>query len=64
MKPLSKRERTLNTLKLAGYHLDRTLWHNTYIENRVSWDVALEQWYRGQDLKKQGIHCGCFQCKQ
>jgi hypothetical protein len=63
MKKPSKREQTLYALRVAGYHLDSEAFLTLRINNRVSYEVALENWYRGQDIKKAGIPCGCFQCK-
>lgn len=42
------RKQTLACLKAAGAQNDRQAWTRLYIENRVSFSVAMQQWRDGQ----------------
>jgi hypothetical protein len=59
-----KREDALSALRIAGYHNDRVLFVRTYVENRVSRQVANEEYARGAGLKKLGVRCTCHECKR
>ncbi len=64
MKKPSKREQTLYALRVAGYHLDSEAFLRLRIDNRVSYEVALENWYRGQDIKKLASRADVSSAKQ
>lgn len=60
----SKRAIALGACRIAGYHDDTRTFVRTYIEGRISYGKATEQWHKGQQMKKSGVICECFHCKQ
>lgn len=60
----SKRQVALAKLRKAGYHEDRALFTQVYVEERVSLKVAKEQYQAGRRLKAAGVPCGCYKCRK
>lgn len=58
-----KRKDALNALRFAGYHGDNARATVLYIENRVSIAAANEAFAQGARAKRNGIPCGCNDCK-
>ena len=58
----TKRSLILASLRVAGYHNDTKTWTRTYVENRVSIQVAKQQWHTGQDMRSKGVPCSCSEC--
>ena len=63
MRSRMKRADALSTLRIAGYHNDQRAFVRTYVENRISRKVANEEFNRGAALKRAGVGCTCFECK-
>ena len=59
-----KRADALSTLRIAGYHGDQRTFVRTFVENRISRKVANEEFNRGIALKRAGVRCTCFECRQ
>jgi hypothetical protein len=51
-------------IREAGYHNDMKTMIQVYVENRISYDTAREHYFKGQEMRKQGVPCMCYQCKQ
>lgn len=60
----SQREVSLGLAKLAGYHNDSFSFARAYTEARVSYSNMLAAWREGVKAKKNGVPCGCFECKR
>ena len=58
-----KREHLLAHLRVAGYHEDRAAFTRLYIENRVSKKVADDAFNVGRTMRRNGVGCGCSDCK-
>lgn len=58
----SRRSIGLAKIKFAGYH--GTGYHILAIEYRISYAVALTEYYKGMDAKKAGVLCNCQSCKE
>lgn len=58
------RSAILALMKVAGYHDDSLGFTRLYVENRISRKSADEQWASGKQMKKNGVPCGCYTCKQ
>lgn len=59
-----KRSDALTHIRIAGYHGDRAAYTRLIIENRVSKAAAELQYQNGESMKRRGVACGCFQCKE
>jgi len=59
-----KRSDALSALRLAGYHNDSRAFTRTYVENRISYRVAQQEWRLGVSAKLAGVRCTCFECKE
>ena len=56
------RKTLLVRLRVAGYHEDRRDWTRLYVEGRVSFHVARQEWDRGQAMRSAGVRCTCREC--
>jgi hypothetical protein len=59
-----KRQDALGWLRIAGYHGDQAQFTRIYVENRVSYPVAIGQYREGARLKAVGMKCSCSECKR
>lgn len=59
-----KRKDALTLLRVAGYHNDQHAFMRAYIENRVSFAIASEEFRKGELAKRSGMPCTCFDCRQ
>lgn len=59
-----KRSVLLAALRVAGYHDDVRAWVRLYTENRVSRQVANEQWQLGKRMRSNGVRCSCYECNK
>jgi hypothetical protein len=64
MKKPSRREVALTKLRVAGYHTDSASFVRLYVEERVSYAVAKEQFRIGSEMRNAGTRCDCFECKR
>lgn len=62
MKKLSKHQVWLTNARIAGYHHDATTFTRLIIEARVARDAMNKAWRTGQEQRKNGMPCGCWQC--
>lgn len=60
----SKRALTLAAMRVAGYHEDTAEFTRLYIENRISYQVAQEEYEKGRRMRKSGVPCNCRVCKK
>lgn len=60
---MTKREKALNSIRLAGYHGDDGRAAELYIENRIAYPVYREWLQKGRKAKENGVPCGCDRCK-
>jgi hypothetical protein len=60
----SRREVALTKLRVAGYHADSASFVRLYVEERVSYGVAKEQFRIGAQMHTAGTPCDCFECKR
>lgn len=58
-----KRKDALNLLKFAGYHGDNATFTRVLIEERVSRASAQEAYLTGARARRNGVACGCNDCK-
>jgi hypothetical protein len=58
----SRREVALTKIRVAGYHEDRATFTRTYIEERVSYQVAKNAYADGQRFRASGVRCTCHDC--
>jgi hypothetical protein len=61
---MSKRDRALQCAKIAGYHEDRKTLTRLYIECRVNLHAMQAAFWAGQQAKKAGVKCGCYDCNK
>lgn len=59
---MTKREKAIATLKVAGYHQDKSLFTKVYIENRLNIQVAQQAYEVGYKMKQNGMKCNCCEC--
>lgn len=60
---MSKREKALAICRGAGYHGDQKAFTRAYIENKLSYSVAMEAYNAGIKAKENGMPCSCAKCK-
>lgn len=58
----SKRSMALGWIRIAGYHADDKAMVRLYVENRISYQVAIAEFRRGAEMKRAGVPCFCSQC--
>jgi hypothetical protein len=58
------RSDTLAALRVAGYHNDQRARVRLLVENRISREAADKAWATGGVQRRQGMPCGCLQCKE
>ena len=58
------RKMALEVIKVSGYHGDTKTFMQTYIENRISYQVAIKHWMLGKTFKANGVKCECSECKK
>lgn len=63
MKNPSRREVALAKFRVAGYHADSASFVRLYVEERVSYAVAKEQFRTGGEMCRSGVRCDCYECK-
>lgn len=61
---MNKRERTLASARIAGYHNDSAEFTSLMIYGRVARPALNEAWEEGVRLKAAGMKCDCYQCKK
>jgi hypothetical protein len=61
---MSKKEITLASCKVAGYHNDMKSFTRVYVESRLSLVVAQEAYNQGIKLRESGMKCTCSKCKE
>ena len=61
---MSKRETALAYIRIAGYHEDQKSFVRLYVENRISYQVAIASYRLGYQQKQNGMKCVCFECKK
>jgi len=61
---VSKRETSIALARVAGYHADRARFTRLVIESRVSFKTMREAFFTGEQMKKGGIPCNCYECKK
>jgi hypothetical protein len=55
----------MGNARIAGYHDDARLWVRTVVERkRTSYTVLQEQYQVGVKMKRQGVKCNCYTCKE
>lgn len=59
-----KRSTILALIRNAGYHNDSKELVRLYIENRVSYKVAQDEFRKGIRAKENGVPCTCSMCKK
>lgn len=60
----SKREIELSGFRFAGYHGDNAALTRKLIERRlVNREDAMAEFLIGIQQRKNGVSCGCYQCK-
>jgi hypothetical protein len=52
----------LSLMRVAGYHDDMRAWTRLYVEQRVSFAVANDQFKKGQQARRNGVRCTCAEC--
>ncbi|WP_257303405.1 hypothetical protein [Geothrix campi] len=57
------RKTALGLLAVAGYHGDHRAWVRVYVENRISRKAADEAWAKGENQRRAGMPCSCWECK-
>lgn len=57
-----KRKDALAHIRIAGYHGDKRGFMRIYTEHRISLQVANAEYARGEEMKKNGVPCKCFDC--
>ena len=59
-----KRKDALVSIRIAGYHNDSSKMIQLYAENRISYDVAKDEFLNGKKMKENGIKCSCIFCNE
>ena len=59
---MTKRQRVLEAIKVAGYHQDTKAFLRLYTENRLSYSAAEETRLAGVRARQKGIKCTCYAC--
>lgn len=60
---MSKRERVLQAVKIAGYHEDRATGTRLLIEGRISMQSYNEAFNAGRRARAAGVRCECLDCQ-
>lgn len=58
------RKDALGWIRIAGYHGDDKSMVRLYVENRISYQVAIAEFRRGAAAKKAGVPCACRDCRE
>ena len=58
-----KRSDLLACIRIAGYHNDLAEGTRIFVENRISRQAYDEAFRKGAEMKRAGIKCSCFECK-
>ncbi len=58
------RKTALAMIEVAGYHGDKKSFTQLYTENRISMSSAQAAWEIGTAKKRNGVGCGCPDCKR
>jgi len=62
---MNKRERTLESIRVAAYHGDDYIAFRLYAESRrisrVAFDSAM---FDGRLMKQRDMRCECYRCKE
>lgn len=61
---MSKRERTLGLMRVAGYHDDQKTFLRLLVENRIAAPHCWAAFREGARLKVAGMPCTCYHCKK
>jgi hypothetical protein len=61
---MTRRDKVLTMLRVAGYHDDKATWTRVYCENRVAFAAAQIAFNEGQRTKANGVKCSCFECNR
>ncbi len=56
------RQQALDRLQYAGYHKDSRMFVQTYVENRISYPVAIKEYNTGWQKRLNGVKCNCQEC--
>lgn len=59
-----KRQDALAWLRIAGYHNDQAQFARIYVENRISYQVAIGKFREGIQARANGMKCSCQDCKR
>jgi hypothetical protein len=63
-KPGKKRQDALNRIRYSGYHNDVRTMLEIRLRHRISHEAAMESFAAGARAKRNGIPCGCYQCRK
>ncbi|MDE2104164.1 MAG: hypothetical protein KGL39_43405 [Patescibacteria group bacterium] len=61
---MTKRDATIAKAQSAGYHDDRRAFTRNAIEGRVQLPTLQKAWERGQQQRRAGVLCSCWECSQ
>lgn len=61
---MTKRDRLLQQIKIAGYHSDSRAAVRLLAENPISRKAYNDAWLSGVSAREKGVPCSCFQCQR
>lgn len=61
---MNKREVSIKSAEIAGFHGDTKRWMRLLVESRVNRETLNNAWLRGAAMKSVGVRCTCHECKQ
>lgn len=58
-----KRNVAISMMRVAGYHDDQRERVRLIVESHVNRQTMDSAWVDGQNAKKNGVRCDCFECR-